>query len=360
MSYAKSTLEVCPDIQMGLYNGLINGDPAMVRDRSPFWDFLWSDANMSGFQQMIVPGNSKVATVVVTYDQRILESEVEEINDGTTLNCTATKKRGNLSASYTIDPNDMVEASELMDAADWINVCESNPSIVFRKVRKLINSVQQKLATRLVTRAITLNGKWSADVDGTVVSDELIVKTYKDGTTDPFPYTWQNVDFALNQMSFTEAPTAIICGSQFYKYAQFMESGCCSSNGLDIGDLAARFGKAVMYDKRVNKAEGSDGAWIIKAGSLIPLYYTFNNNQLSESASGAFGSAIMGSNYIKGVIQDPETGFPMDWLVSDNCGKVSIIVRGNADVQTLPSDMFAPGDDFEGVTGFVKLKVTNV
>lgn len=351
-------MERCPNLQAGLYDLHMSCDPGMVRTPSPFWDFAWSDTNRSGFQQIIVPGQGKVRTIQVVYDQRILESDVDDV-DGTVLKCVATKKRGNLSTSYTIDPTDTVEASELMDAADFIYVCENNPEIVIRKIKKLMNAVMEKLATRLVTRSIALLGGWSADVQGTVSSKYLQVKTVKDGTIDPMPNTWQDIKFAMQQMGFCDSPSVIISGANLYKYAQLMESGCCTASGLDIGDIASRFGMATLYDKRVNKAIGANKAWVIQAGSLIPLYYTFNNNGVSEAAGAAFTPQFIGANYAKGVIQDIETGFPMDWTISDNCGALSIIVRGNADIQTLPSDMFAPGDDYEGVTGFTGIQIAN-
>lgn len=351
-------MEVCPDVQAALTDFYQSCDPSFLREPMPHWDFLWSDMNTRGFQQAIVKSEAKKRTVVVTYDQRLLESEAEEINS-CDQKCVATKKRGNLSTSYEIDPCDIVEWSELIDGKDFMNVCQGNQMIIAKKIQRGIDVVIRKLATRLVERSIPLLGGWSADVDGTVSSKFLQIKTKKDGSIDPMPNTWQDVKFALMQSEFCDVPSAVISGSTFYKYAQLMESGCCTSSGLDIGDIAQRYGQAVLYDKRVQKAIGADKSWVIQAGSLIPLWFTLNNNGVSEISAATLGLGQQGANYAKGVLADPATGFPLDVTISDDCGAVSLIIRGNADVKTLPNDMFAPGDDYEGVTGFAGIEVAN-
>lgn len=353
-------MTACPNIQDLLSNFYQNCDPSFLREPMPFWDFLWSDANTSGMQQMIVPGDAKVRTVVVTYEQRLLESEASEVAS-CDLNCTATKKRGDLSTSYTIDPCDAVEASELMAAKDFIYACNNNPDIVAKKIQRLIDVVIRKLNTRLVTRANALLGKWASDTYGTVSGSYLQVKTKKDSSVDPMPQTWQTVNFAMQQSMFCDAPAMIFGGAEFYNYANLMQSGCCTTSGLDIADISGKYGVAVAYDKRVNKTIGNNKAWVMQAGSLIPLYFTLNNNMVAETAASVLGLTVGGGgNYAKGVIADPRTQFPLDILISDNCGNLSIIVRGNATVKSKPSDLFAPGDEYEGVTGFAGIQVVNV
>ena len=359
MSYASSLMEACPDMQVSLSNFYQTCDPSMLREPMPHWEWLWSETNTNGMQQMIVPGNAKVRTVVVTYEQRLLESEATDISS-CDLNCTASTKRGNLTTSFTIDPCDAVEASELIATDDFIYICENTPDVVARKIQRLIDVVIRKLATRLVTRSTALLGGWASDTQGTVTNDLLQLTTRLAGTTTLNPETWEEVKFALMQSSFCDRPTAIIDGGTFYRYAKLMESGCCASSGLDLGSVAQRYGNiAVAYDKRVNHAIGANQGWVIQAGSLIPLYFTLNNNGIGEAAAAKLGFSSFGANYVKGVIADPATGFPLDIILSDNCGNLSIIVRGNADVKSLPTDLFAPGDEYEGVTGFAGLEVAN-
>lgn len=360
MSYANSVMTACPDFQALLADYHKGCEPSFFREPMPFWDFVWSDINTTGLQQIIVPGdNGKVRNVVLLHEQRLLESEATTVSS-CDLNCTATAKRGDISTSYTINPCDAVEASELMEAKDFLYNCENNPSVVARKIQRLIDVVIRKLATRLVNRAVTLRYKWAAGIDATTSSNWMIVKTQKDGSIDPMPNTWQDIRFAMQQSAFCDLPTVIIGGAKLHKYAGLMESGCCTTAGWDIGDIFNRYGQAVLYDKRVNNAIGSEYAWVIQAGSLKPLYFVLNNNQVQEGGKLKLGLEGSGGNYLKGVLADMRSGFPVDVLLSDNCGKMSIIVRGNADIKGSPLDLFPTGDDYDGVTGFAGIKVQNV
>ena len=53
-------------------------------------------------------------------------------------------------------------------------------------------------------------------------------------------------------------------------------------------------------------------------------------------------------------IQDPQSGLPIDLNISDNCGNISITARTVAKVVSVPSTLFAAGDNMEGVTFFAK------
>ena len=119
------------------------------------------------------------------------------------------------------------------------------------------------------------------------------------------------------------------------------------------------YGKAVMYDKRVASTIGTDAAWVLQAGALIPIYYTQNNNGIVEGAGLAVGNqnVVLGANYYKTVIQDPQSGLPIDMVISDNCGNVSIVLEANAKLVSLPTDLFASGDTMEGVNFFAGIKV---
>jgi thiamine biosynthesis lipoprotein ApbE len=116
-----------------------------------------------------------------------------------------------------------------------------------------------------------------------------------------------------------------------------------------------QYGKAVMYDSKVQVAAGQDKAWALQAGSLAPVYFTFNDNGLSEGAGVQYGA-----NYIKSVVRDPQSGLPIDLTISDACGSVSIIARSCAKLCALPTDLYGTGDPQEGVTGFAGIKVVNV
>jgi hypothetical protein len=162
-----------------------------------------------------------------------------------------------------------------------------------------------------------------------------------------------DVDFAMMQSNFCNT-TAIFAGSDFYKYARAMQAGCCSTQGIDVSQITAQYGKAVLYDKRVNTIAGQYKAWVLQAGALIPIYYVENNNSIMSGAGIAIGdtNVQLGANYYKTVIQDPQSGLPIDLVVSDNCGTISIVLEANAKLFSLPTTLFNASDSMYGVNFF--------
>lgn len=348
-----SLMANCPDVQVELNQFYNTCDASMLREPMPFFDFLWSDINLSGLQQQIVPSSGKIKNVVLRYDQRILESEVEEISTcGTT--CTSTTKRGDKTTTVTIDPCDKLQVSEVMNVDDFVYACQSNESILAKKVQMMIDALVRKMATRLTTQAAALVGGWDAGVSPTNGDGELCINLYPSGIINPTAMA--DIDFAMQQTNFCST-TAIFAGSDFYKYARAIQAGCCSPQGIDIAQISAQYGKAVLYDKRVNSVAGQEKAWVLQAGALMPIYYTQNDNMILQGAGLAVGrtDAVIGANYYKAVIQDPQSGLPIDMVISDNCGEVSIVLEANAKLISMPEDLFQAGDSMEGVNFFAAI-----
>lgn len=343
-----TTFVACPDIQAELNQYYNTCNAGNLREPMPFFDFLMSDANMSGLSQQVVPGNGKVRTVVLTYEQRISESEVSSM-ESCDLTCSAETKRGNLSTSYTIDPCAGWQIEELVSANDFIYACQSNESLLASKMQKMIDALVRKVATDLTTQAAALVGNWSTDT-GVAAGDCLNINTVT-GTGAINPQGIEDLDLAILQTNFC-APPVVFGGTTIFKYARLMQAGCCSTQGLDLAALQAQYGKAVVWDKRVNTITGADGGWVLAPGALAVITYNSGEQSLG------MGEVLQGSNYRKMVVQDPQSGLPIDLVISDNCGNVSITMRANAKVVAMPSDMFAAGDSMAGVNFFTCL-VTN-
>jgi hypothetical protein len=356
MSAAGTTLQVCPNIQDSLDNYFNTCNASQLREAMPFFDFLWSPMNREGVSQSIrekvAPGGGKQRTVELVYDQRILESAVSTVSS-CALDCTSTTKRGNLSTEYTIDCSGY-QVDELMDAADWVNICTSNGDIFSKKLQSLIDALVRKTATGLTAQAAALIGGWDSSIDSMVTSEFLQVRTIKDGTTaDLEPGTMEDIDWALSRSGFCNG-AVIFAGRTLHKYARTLTAGCCSNQGIDLGGILASFGKAVVNDRRVDAAiADADKAWAVMPGVLQPIYFTFNDNGLPEAAG------VVGTNYIKRVIYDPQSGLPIDLTIKDDCGGVSVVLRSMAKVVALPLDMFHPSDTMAGVNYFAGIEVNN-
>lgn len=367
MSYAPRTRVACPNLQTRLIDFYETCDPALLRTPAPFNDFIWSDTNRGGIQQLLnPPGTNKLRTGIMTYDQRLLESNVKA-RDMTVNVCASTEKRGNLSTSYSIDPTDGLQADQLFNSNDWIYACQNDDDVIVKEVQKLIDVLYAKVATRMTQRAAALIANWDKTVytaANTVTEGSvkyLKIKTIKTGTTeDRNPLAVEQIDFAIEQTQFC-APPVIFSGRTLSEYYRTMLAGCCSQQGIALDDMLSLYGKAVMYDRRVQTfAGGVDYAWVIQPKAMQPVYYTANNDQFKSAIRRLTGaSTFEGADYWKTVLRDPESGMPFDFTVKDNCGDLSVILSGAYDLKAMPLDMFAPGDDMEGVRFVAGLKVVN-
>tara|TARA_R110000868_G_scaffold112787_2_gene303367 strand:+ start:7294 stop:8346 length:1053 start_codon:yes stop_codon:yes gene_type:complete len=340
----------CPNIQVELNQFYQTCDASMLREPMPFFDFLWSDINTSGIQQIVTPSGGKIKTINLRYDKRLLESEVDEVSNCATT-CVSTTKRNDYSTTIEIDPCDKLQISESMTAIEWAYACQSNEQIVAKKIQMMVDAVVRKMATRLTTQAATLLGNWDSSVTN-VDGDGNLCVTLMNGTALN-PFAMADIDLAMMQTNFCST-TAIFAGVDVYKYYRALNAGCCSSQGIDLASISAQYGKAVLYDKRVQTASGSATyAWVLQAGSLLPIYYTENNSSIMNGAGIAIGDSNvqLGANYYKTVIQDPQSGLPMDLTIADNCGVISIIIEANAKLYSLPQ-LFQAGDTMEGVSFF--------
>lgn len=364
MSTLGSNMSTCPALQAELNNFFVKCDPAVMGFNSPYADFLMSPENRRGIQQELNPKAGKVREVILRYDQKLSPASVGSFADD--ISCTATDERGDLTTSYQLDTDRVVFRQEKMNVQNWEQTCRSNPEIIYRKMALLMQSVREgtykDLAQQTITR--TLWGKWgkipTADNANFTINgqDELVVKTRKDGTVDMYPITMQQISNALVQSNYCEKPF-IVGGYDLRAYYEVMQAGCCTDSGFELSKIWAKFGMAVAWDKWLAQAfTNTHLSLAIQPGALQLVWY--NKYDATAEADNAFGLSMGGKNYQQFVITDPVSGFPMNVRISDNCGDVSMFIHTNIGLLDMPADMFAAGDDLEGVTFVNKIRVTNV
>ena len=120
MSYGISDLNPCENLQEELNDVFQTCDASLIREPSPFFDFIMSDMNSAGVAQQVSPGRGKTRTVNVRYDQRINEDNV--LSNQTHPNCVATTKRGDCIEAYEIDTTKNVQIEELIDIKDLMPI----------------------------------------------------------------------------------------------------------------------------------------------------------------------------------------------------------------------------------------------
>ena len=355
-------MSTCPDVQRELDSYFLTCNAANLREPMPFFDMMMSGFNKGSLQQEVVPGPGKIKNVILRYDQRILESSVTQ--PGTCeRSCTSTNRRGDLTSAYTIDPCAYYEESELVKTSDYYYTCQSNPEIIAGKIQRLIDVLVRRIATDVVADAAALKGKWNSLITTSTTPpigsgadlNLLILNTLKASSTDINPLAWEDLNGAMMQTNFCNMPM-IFSGMTLWKYARLMNAGCCSTQGLNLGDIANQFGMAVAYDKRVEAVVGGTGAWAVAPGALQLI--TYNEAPAYNELAAAVGVGV-GTNHREMLIYDPASGLPIDLTISDNCGNISIIVRANTKVVSVPTDLYAPNDEMAGVTGFAGIEVHN-
>ena len=363
MSNWYTNLVPCPDIQVMLKDSFEAYNASTLRDETPFFDYVNSNTNRSGVAFQVAPGKDKIKVVDALYEQRLTASAAGNRNSNTRV-CTAVTTRGDLTASYTIDPSQMLFVEELLAEYSFTYVCENIENIINRKINLLINGLMLKVAQTVTNQALLLlSSNWSSDLgtaNWTMVNGAMAAKvpTLQSGGVLVDPLGYAKLTKYLMQSNF--GPTSpIFTTGLLYDYFLAMKAGCCSTSGIALDQIMSQHGIAVAYDRLVGASMtgsyvASTDAWVMRPGALQIITYNRNDNGLKEAAGITYGTT-----YQKQIIYDPRTGFPIDLTLSETCNGVSIILEANPKCVSMPSDMFPIGDHMQGENFFNLIRVTN-
>jgi hypothetical protein len=90
----------------------------------------------------------------------------------------------------------------------------------------------------------------------------------------------------------------------------------------------------------------------MRPGALQPIWV---NRFADENGI----QAIDAGNYKAGVIVDPYTGIPFDYIANLDCGTWNVQMGITFDVVAPPSDMFSSADRMDGVNWINRFRVVN-
>jgi len=349
MSYTPSTLVACPNLQDRLDSVFENENARFFQDKIPFSEFLMSPLNRNELSQRVSSGGSKIRTVELTYQPRILQSE--KFTNSSDY-CTATTERGNTSTSYEIDTTQNVGFEQKFDVEKLKSACEDNEMWFMDQVGKMVAATDVAVNAKNASQANALLGGWSSDVSGipfvTLNGDILEVQTLVPSSTyEPFPSTLQGIQSALSASSFGNS--ALVGGFQLHNYLELIRNGCCTDYGLDIEGIQADYGIASIYDRAVATTQGDNAtAWAVANGALQVLYYNrWSGLFEAQDANQSYGQ-IMGA-----------LGIPYDLVIKHDCGVIQVTVTATTKLVALPDDMYQTGDHLDGVKGFAEINVVN-
>lgn len=347
MSYLSSDYVQCETIQKMLDDQFAICN-VLSLDPMPALEAILSTQVASGISQSVSDGNGKVKTVKVVYERRLLETDVTSSSG--TRGCSTSLETFDSYQTYTIDSEVWLRAAEKFEVANLATVCTTDvQQMIARKIGKVVDVLERKVATQTASQLAGMVGKWASNVTANA-SYELELATLVSSATKVLdPFAWGKLDIAFSKTGYCNAPI-IVGGSDLYEFARVSNAGCCSTTGVDIASVTNQFGKAVMYDKRVETALGSaaNKSIAFMPGSLALIYY----NEASQVPN-------LGANYAKFRVSAPRTGLPIDIVMQDNCGVISILGFVNTKLVGLPTDMFSNTDEYNGVTYVNKIKVVN-
>lgn len=348
MSYLSSDYVQCETIQAMLDDNFANAS-VLSLDSMPALEAILSTQLANGISQSVSDGSGKVKTVKVVYERRLLETDVTS-SSGTRA-CSASLESFDSYQTYEIDPTVWLRAAEKFEVANLATVCTTDvQQMIAKKIGKVVDVLERKIATQTASQLAGMVGGWNSNVTGVNASDELELATLVSSATKVLdPFAWGKLDIAFQKTGYSQAPI-IVGGSDLYEFARVSNAGCCSTTGVDIATVTNQFGKAVMYDKRVEAALGSaaNKSIAFQPGSLALIYY----NEAPQVPN-------LGANYAKFRVNAPRTGIPIDIVMQDNCGVISVLGFANTKLVGLPTDMFSNTDEYNGVTFVNKIKVVN-
>src|SRR6185369_2931132 len=156
------------------------------QESMPALEAILQTQKAAGISQSVSDGSGKVKTVKVTYDQRALESAVTQTTGART--CTSTNETFNNYTTYSIDPTTHFTYSEKIDIADLATVCQDPASFYAKKIAKVIDVLERKVATDVALTLVSLYGKWGSNVSVNG-SDELVVAAFISAATKSIDFT---------------------------------------------------------------------------------------------------------------------------------------------------------------------------
>ena len=354
MSTVTASVTTCPTLQASL-NAYFE-TCQFTNFGSPMLEFLYSDANRTGIQQLVNPASNKKRTVELVYDQPIWD-EATTVADCDKV-CDATTDRGDLSTSYYIDCTDGRQIEGRIRTSDWNLSCRNNPEVIQSRIMKMILSLEDSIAEKTAQELPPLVGGWSTDsVDSglTIDVDDFLVVATKLSGGNVDPQFWQSIDLATMQAGYCNGQF-VTGGSQLFQAMRLFNAGCCADQGLDVAEMQRLYGRAVTFDRWVAQEFGDDVSLIFQPGSTQLLTYTATDPMLNDIG---LDIDLSYRNFWEGIIVSPRAGLPMDISLKNDCGVIHIVITCTTKAIGLPVDMFPVGHPLVDVNYLTAVQVTN-
>lgn len=344
MSYINNVQQCAPNMQAMLadyFTGVGNGISPAQR---PFLQFV--NANVAGIKQIINPTPAKVKTIELLYRRPLMASDIDETGAPS---CSGGDDLGTNLEEYTIDTTrdggDWVKKTERVNLGDLHCTDESFADYFTAELARLIDGVDAKVSADAATALALLVGNWSKDTIATYsVSGTALSLDYQDSSNNYNPARFYDLSDAVTMTGYGQQ-AVLFGGSKLNGLARFAQAGCCSNNGVELGQIWDQFGFASVYDLDVATALGGQAySAVVQPGAVTLL--TFNEAGWKNGVPMILQNSF---TYHFSVVS-PKTGTPMDVKVTEDCDGVSISVAACTKLVGLPAHLFQETDNYGGVT----------
>ena len=344
MSAYDLSLVSCEAIQLGIDRAYAASGP-LNQEFLPLTNFLTSEVNTENVLETIIsPGNGKNFTAKVIYTPRIVE---DEVSTTVARACTSSNKAGQTYSLCEVDLTAGVELNEVIEIEDLAAICEGTVSFTQSRLAAMFSGIRRKIETELTDQmAAALGGFPDDDTEG-VAAGVKVVSTITSGATDLE---------AIEELGYTKdnigLPRLYTFGSGLItKYFKRLEAGCCvDSYGVDLREFYGNQGIVHSHSYRVaNAFDNANDFFAVTPGAAHMVYVNLYAGE-NQRDSGSFKRMVL---------NDPVTGIPIDFKMTDTCDGIVITPSLAFKLCVAPTDMFSLNDRMSGVNGLFHFRVTN-
>ena len=335
---------------------------------TPTWatQYLMSEKNRRGIEQIVSPGGGKVRTVETLYQPRYLESAVVTDLESASP-CTNGSQANMFSFNCVVDMGAGVALSESIPLSVGVtadtslglaSIFEDNNSYIMRRVAAMVDGLDRGMENEVVTQLATLLGDFASfDTTGVVsdaTQDHKTVTTKVSGDYSTAS-AMEEIQFTLQSLNQPEG--AVFGGGDIQKYFNNVYASCCANNGLLVDEQRMQAGINFYPSQRTNAAidavtttDTGDGFLVVVPGvAQIASVNLYSYTKIFPNGS------------VMTTITSPNTGVTYDLLFTWNCETLQITGKLAFTVCALPTDeddIFQSGDEFANVNGLWAFSVT--
>lgn len=360
MSYISGQLIDWNNLQTKIESVWENYPDVDTMQKVPWLEYTLMPENRGLITQIVSPGKGQKRTVTVIYHTELAE-DAGESNVANPICSDGSVKPPEHSQDYTIDTN-VNRSRHFTFSQEDVETSFTTPDEYFaRNLIKIIAALEVDISKKEAATLATLYGNWSGDAvdwatqeaNVAITNDVLQLPTRKSGGIDPWPYTHRQLAQAFEYCGYRAMPM-IFCGTDLHGYVLDGFTFGATDYGISLDKARAQFGFAAMFDRHVKDALGGNQyAIAVQPGATQLLTY------LRNPWRDGMPYVKEGSDYVHTSIFSPRTGLPMDLLVKDNCGIITVRVIATTKLVGLPDDMFHDGNQYDGVKFVNLIQVVN-